>query len=124
MFELSFGELLLIFLVVLIVVGPERMPELARKAGYWLGRTRRFIQSVQRDVERELRTDELQRLLNQQHDEIQQLKQMLTDTRVETEKSLKEAEHLVKALPGDKSEPASEQGTAPVADKPAGPRPE
>lgn len=124
MFELSFGELLLIFLVVLIVVGPERMPELARKAGYWLGKTRRFIQSVQRDVERELRTDELQRLLNQQHDEIQQLKQMLTDTRVETEKSFKEAEYLVKALPGDKPEPAGERAPAPVADKPAGPKPD
>ncbi|MGF1642024.1 MAG: Sec-independent protein translocase protein TatB [Thiotrichales bacterium] len=101
MFDLSLPELTIIFVVVLLVVGPERMPELARKAGLWIGKARKFVNSVQRDIERELRTDELQRLLNQQTSEIQQLKTMLNETRVDTERALQETEYLVKALPGE-----------------------
>ncbi|MGF1546625.1 MAG: Sec-independent protein translocase protein TatB [Thiotrichales bacterium] len=101
MFDLSLPELTIIFVVVLLVVGPERMPELARKAGLWIGKARKFVNSVQRDIERELRTDELQRLLNQQTNEIQELKTLLTETRADTEKALQETEYLVKAMPGE-----------------------
>ena len=66
MFDIGFWELALIAVVALLVVGPERLPRLARTAGLWLGRARRFVGSVKADIEQELRAEELKRILDQQ----------------------------------------------------------
>ena len=66
MFDIGFWELALIAVVALLVVGPERLPKLARTAGLWLGRARRLVGSVKADIEQELRADELKRVLEQQ----------------------------------------------------------
>ena len=49
--------------MALLVVGPERLPKLARSAGMWLGRGRRFISSVKDDIDREIKADELRQIL-------------------------------------------------------------
>jgi sec-independent protein translocase protein TatB len=97
MFDAGIWEFLLIGIVALLVVGPERLPGLARKAGYWIGRGRRFVNSVRADVEREFRTEELEKMLNQQNSEIQELRDMMRNTADETSKSLEETEYLVKS---------------------------
>jgi len=66
MFEVGFGELLLIALVALVVIGPEQLPRVARTAGLWLGRARRMIVSVKADIEREIKAEELKEVLNKQ----------------------------------------------------------
>lgn len=66
MFDISFWELALIGVVALIVVGPERMPGLARTAGLWLGKARRMLAEVKAEVDRELQLDELKQSLRQQ----------------------------------------------------------
>jgi sec-independent protein translocase protein TatB len=66
MFEIGFWELVMVAVVALLVVGPERMPKLARTAGLWIGKGRRFVASVRADIEQELRTEELQRILDEQ----------------------------------------------------------
>lgn len=66
MFDVGFFELLLIGLVALLVVGPERLPKLARTAGMWLGRGRRFLNSVKEDIDREIKADELRQILEKQ----------------------------------------------------------
>ena len=66
MFDVGFFELLLIGIVALLVVGPERLPKLARAAGKWLGRGRRFVSSVKDDIDREIKADELREILNKQ----------------------------------------------------------
>ena len=66
MFDVGFFELTLIAVIALIVVGPERLPKLARTAGMWLGRGRRMISSVKADIDREIRADELRRTLEEQ----------------------------------------------------------
>jgi len=66
MFEVGFGELVLIALVALVVIGPERLPRVARTAGLWLGRARRMIVSVKADIEREIKAEELKEILNKQ----------------------------------------------------------
>ncbi len=81
MFDMGFAEMVTIAIVALLVIGPERLPTVARKAGIYFARMRRFITNVRADVERELRTDELQRLLQQQQDELQSLKEIVNDTR-------------------------------------------
>lgn len=80
MFDIGFWEIGLILVVALLVVGPERMPEFARKAGRWYGKGRKFITNVQDDVQRELRTEELQSMLNQQQEQLHSLKNMMNDT--------------------------------------------
>lgn len=62
MFDVSFSELLLIALVALVVLGPQRLPEVARGAGRLLGRLRGFVANVKQDLDRELHTHELSEL--------------------------------------------------------------
>ena len=66
MFDIGFWELALIGLVALIVVGPERLPKLARIAGLWLGRGRRMLSSVKEEIDRELKAEELKQILSKQ----------------------------------------------------------
>ena len=64
MFDLGFGELLLIALVALVVLGPERLPKAARFAGLWVRRARAQWYSVRSELERELAAEELKRNLD------------------------------------------------------------
>ena len=66
MFDIGFGELALIGLVLLLVVGPERLPKLARTAGLWIGRGRRMLSSVKAEIDREIKAQELQEILDKQ----------------------------------------------------------
>lgn len=59
MFDIGFWELVIIALVALVVIGPERLPEFAREAGRWVRKIRAFIQNAKREVEKELKLDEL-----------------------------------------------------------------
>lgn len=75
MFDIGFWEIGLICLVVLIVAGPERLPEMMRKAGFWIGKARRVVSEVRAEVEHEFQVEELRRSLSKQSgsDEIKQL---------------------------------------------------
>ncbi|MCF7976573.1 MAG: Sec-independent protein translocase protein TatB [Chromatiaceae bacterium] len=66
MFDVGALELLVISVVALIVVGPERLPKLARAAGLWVGRARRAFSSVKEEIDREIKADELKEILRKQ----------------------------------------------------------
>ena len=66
MFDVGFLELLLVGVVALLVIGPERLPKVARTAGMWVGRGRRFINSVKQDIDREIKADELREIIDKQ----------------------------------------------------------
>ena len=57
MFGISFSELLLVGLVALLVLGPERLPGAARTAGLWIGRLKRSFNTIKQEVEREIGAD-------------------------------------------------------------------
>ena len=59
MFDIGITELALIGLLALLLLGPKRLPEVARTAGRWLGNLRRFVASVKEDFDQELRSEEL-----------------------------------------------------------------
>ncbi|WP_338459856.1 Sec-independent protein translocase protein TatB [Pseudomonas sp. TE3-3-F2023] len=67
MFGISFSELLLVGLVALLVLGPERLPGAARTAGLWIGRLKRSFNSIKMEVEREIGADEIRRQLHNEH---------------------------------------------------------
>lgn len=114
MFDAGFTEFLLIMVVALLVVGPERLPGLARKAGYWIGRARSYFQSVRSDIEREFQADEFKRMLGEQEDELNRLKRMMDETRQQAREQVEETEYLVRAIPDDdKSETRPEKPELP-----------
>jgi sec-independent protein translocase protein TatB len=58
MFDIGFWELVIIAIVALLVVGPDKLPAFARQAGKWLGKFRRLIHNLQRELKQELSIDE------------------------------------------------------------------
>jgi len=66
MFDIGFWELALIGLVLLLVVGPERLPKVARTAGLWVGRGRRMLSAMKEEIDREIKAQELQEILDKQ----------------------------------------------------------
>jgi sec-independent protein translocase protein TatB len=66
MFDIGFSELCLIGLVSLLVIGPERLPKVARLAGFWLGKTRIMVASVKEEIKLELHAEEMRQLFTEQ----------------------------------------------------------
>lgn len=62
MFDIGFSELLLIGVVALVVIGPERLPKVARTVGLLLGRAQRYVSDVKSEIHREIELDELKKL--------------------------------------------------------------
>jgi sec-independent protein translocase protein TatB len=62
LFDIAFTELFLIAIVALIVIGPERLPKVARTLGSLVGRMQRYVSTVKQDIERELEIDDLKKL--------------------------------------------------------------
>ena len=62
MFDVGFSELIVIAIVALVVIGPERLPKVARTAGLLLGRLQRYVNDVKADINREMQLDELKTL--------------------------------------------------------------
>ena len=62
MFDIGFSELVVIGLVALIVIGPERLPRVARTVGHLIGRLQRYVADVKSDINREVELDELRKM--------------------------------------------------------------
>ncbi len=62
MFDIGFSELVVIGIVALVVIGPERLPKVARTVGHLLGRAQRYVNDVKADINREMQLDELRKL--------------------------------------------------------------
>jgi sec-independent protein translocase protein TatB len=80
MFDIGFWEIIFIMVVLLLVVGPERLPRVARTAGLWLGKIRGFVTSVKADIDRELAADELKKVLKKQTS-APELEEIIEETR-------------------------------------------
>ncbi|MCO5100771.1 MAG: Sec-independent protein translocase protein TatB [Burkholderiaceae bacterium] len=62
MFDFGFSEMVVVAVVGLIVLGPERLPKVARQAGQWLGKLQRYVADVKSDINRQMELDELRNL--------------------------------------------------------------
>jgi sec-independent protein translocase protein TatB len=79
MFESSFLEMLVIGVVALLVIGPERLPTVARTVGLWIGKVQRFVAKARADIDRELHTEELRNMLYKQEEELRNLRVMMEE---------------------------------------------
>lgn len=68
MFDIGFSELMLIGIVALIVIGPERLPKVARTVGAWLGRINRYVTDIKHGVERDIKLEEFRKLQLEMHE--------------------------------------------------------
>ncbi|PHS20405.1 MAG: twin-arginine translocase subunit TatB [Kangiella sp.] len=86
MFDMGFLELLLIGIIALIVLGPERLPKAARTVGLWVAKAKQGFESVKVEIDRELKVQELQQQIKEQKAKIEkdvgfdQLKSSITET--------------------------------------------
>ena len=112
MFGISFSELLLVGLVALLVLGPERLPGAARTAGLWIGRLKRSFNAIKQEVEREIGADEIRRQLYNEH---------ILSMEEEAKKILAPLQDAVKPLtPAEPAAPTEPASPAPVSlSKPA-----
>ena len=79
MFDIGFSELIMIGLVSLLVIGPERLPKVARLAGFWLGKTRNIMASVKEEIKQEFQAEELRQIFKEQAD-LQEFHAALNET--------------------------------------------
>lgn len=81
MFGFSFWEVFLILVVALLVIGPERLPGVARKAGEWTYKVRKFVANAKAEMDSEFNMQDMKQLLNSQESEISKLRAMVEETR-------------------------------------------
>jgi sec-independent protein translocase protein TatB len=87
MFDVAFSELIIIAVVALIVIGPEKLPKVARTLGMITGRLQRYVTGIKADIDRELRMDELRKMEQESRNSI-----MSVQTDIAAEASKAEAE--------------------------------
>ena len=116
MFDIGFWELLLIGAVSLLVIGPEKLPEVARTVGRWVAKVQRFVAGVKADINSEFETGELRKLLGDQEDQIRELKQMVNEAKQSFESGAAEATDLAKKNLNDVKESLDSAGSNVVAD--------
>ena len=78
MFDIGFSEMIVIAIVALVVIGPERLPKVARTAGHLLGRLQRYVSDVKSDINREIQLDELKKLQAEIQESARSVEQRLT----------------------------------------------
>lgn len=91
MFDVGLTELMVIAMVALVVIGPERLPKVARTAGLLLGRLQRYVSDVKSDINREMQLDELKKMQQQMTDQVKGLEASVTHEMREVESSVNTA---------------------------------
>jgi sec-independent protein translocase protein TatB len=110
MFDIGFSELLVIAVVALIVIGPERLPKVARTAGHMLGRLQRYVNDVKADINREMELDELRKVQST----FQEAARSIEDSVRSVEQSVNKVEGEIRAEAVALESPAAEPATAPA----------
>ncbi len=91
MFDVGFSELIVIGIVALVVIGPERLPKVARTAGHLLGRFRRYVDDVKADINREMQLDELRKLQAEMQESARNLEASLSKEVQSVEQAVQQA---------------------------------
>lgn len=88
MFDVGFSEIIVIAVVALIVIGPERLPKVARTLGHLFGRMQRYVNDVKADISREMQLEELRKLQSSMQDAARSIEQSVSREISATESEL------------------------------------
>lgn len=130
MFDFSFGELMVIGVVALVVIGPERLPRVARTAGALFGRLQRYVSDVKADINREIEASELKDLKSTVDDAARSFEQTMNSHAGEIQDEIRKTEeefnrlsnpmlHFGLAGGGSVAAPAATAGSSPSGEPPA-----
>ncbi|HEV8262060.1 MAG TPA: Sec-independent protein translocase protein TatB [Burkholderiales bacterium] len=130
MFDIGFTEIFVIGVVALIVIGPERLPRVAKTVGHLFGRMQRYVSEVKADINREIELDELRKLQSTMQDAARSIEQSVSSqvSFIETEvkqagnEVQKQVESAVAPISGIQLMPAATQASGsepPAAEEPA-----
>ena len=97
MLDIGFSELLVIGVVALIVIGPERLPRVARTAGHLLGRFQRYVADVKADINREIELADLKKLQSSVEDAARSIEQSVKSGVEDAQKEFKEAQSALES---------------------------
>jgi sec-independent protein translocase protein TatB len=111
MFDIGFSELLVIAVVALIVIGPERLPKVARTVGHLVGRLQRYVNDVKADISREIELDELRKLRSSMEETARSFEESVQKEVRETESALESVAES--ARPEVEAQPAPAAGGKP-----------
>ena len=103
MFDIGFWELTTIAVIALLVIGPDKLPGVARTAGKWVGRARRFVGDVKSDIDRELKQEELRKALAEDAG-LDEIKQIMNTDNFTIDAEEETPDYQVKATADDSGE--------------------
>jgi len=120
MFDIAFSEVVVIAVVALIVIGPERLPKVARTLGHMFGRLQRYVAEVKADINREIELDELRKLQSQVQSAAHELERSVTQAARQVETGVRSVEAQLNAAEtasnttgeGPAASPQASRGTA------------
>ena len=123
MFDVGFSELMVIAVVALIVIGPERLPRVARTLGHLFGRLQRYVNDVKADINREIELEELRKFKTTFEDAARGFENSVNTTVSSVQGEVAKTESELNSLAQGSSEPAmgADQGSAPAPQAPGGP---
>lgn len=112
MFDIGFSEILLIAVVALVVIGPERLPGVARNVGRFIGRLQRYVHDIKSDFNREVELEEIRRLQHEMETTVQSMQESMRAV----ESSLQQEARVLQTSATDPLLPI-EQAAAPKSKK-------
>jgi len=116
-FDIAFSEIALIAVVALVVIGPERLPKVARTLGHMFGRLQRYVNDVKADINREIELDELRKLKNEVQSAAQDIERSVSQTASEVESGMRSVQAELNSVGAEASSLASKPPEpAPAAD--------
>lgn len=118
MFDVGFSEIVVIGVVALIVIGPERLPKAARTMGLLFGRLQRYVGDVKADINREMELDELRKLQKQVQGAAQDLKSSVESAAHDVQQGVRGVESELNATAADAASPHSPTASPPDAPAP------
>lgn len=105
MFDIAFSEMMVLAVIALVVIGPERLPKVAKQAGEWLGKLRRYVDDVKSDINRQMELTELRKLQTQVTDAAKELGDSVQSTMTGMQTQFDEVQ---KSLEGTDTPPSTD----------------
>jgi sec-independent protein translocase protein TatB len=117
MFDIGFSEIVVIAVVALVVLGPEKLPKTARTLGHLFGRLQRYVNDVKRDIQRELELDELRKLQQNVQSAAKEIETSMTAATRDVEQNVRNVEAALSAT-SDTAPPPAPPAATPAAPSP------
>lgn len=109
MFDIAFSELVIIMLVALVVIGPERLPKVARTGGHLWGRLQRYVQNIRNDIAHDLAIHEVRQLRTDIKENLSAIERSTHEAMLTAEQQILQAQYTTPPVTPDEQNPSATQ---------------